>query len=140
LKRAIDMSLFAVHSAQCHCSGRKRFRPPRPSPWGQREYAAMDNRTVDHGAKDNGTLGQWNWENRLRGQRTMGQSDFGKWDKRVMGQWDIGHWDNGEVNHGGWTMDNVTMDNGTMGQSDRGTIGNWDNGHGDNRTRGQWTL
>jgi hypothetical protein len=59
----------------------------------------MDNRTVDHGAMDNGTLGQWKWENRPRGQCTMGQWDLGK-----LGQWDKGEqWDNG-------ILDNETMD------------------------------
>jgi hypothetical protein len=113
LNRATDMSLFAVHSAQCHCSGRKRFRPPRPPPWGQKVKESTRQWTIGQwtmGAMDNGTLGQWNWENRSRGQCTMGQSDLGNWEKRAMGQWD-----NGQVNHG-------HVDN---GQSHNGR---WDNG------------
>jgi hypothetical protein len=86
----------------------------------------MDNRTVDHGAMDNGTLGHWKWENRPRGQCTMGQWDFGPTgtvgQRGAMGQWDSVQWDNGQVNNG--HVDNGQCHN---GQWDKATIGPWDN-------------
>jgi hypothetical protein len=54
----------------------------------QRDRGTMDNRTVDHGAMDNGKLGQWKWENRPRGHcnGAMAFGEIGTMGKAAMGQ------------------------------------------------------
>ena len=95
----------------------------------QRDHRAMDNRTVDHGIMGqwgNGTLGQWNWESRPRGQCKMGQCAVGNWEKE--------QWDNGILN-------NLTVAGQCHNrQWDNVTVGQWDNRPGDNRPMSNETM
>jgi hypothetical protein len=97
LKRATDMSLFAVHSAQCHCPGRKRFRPPRP-PHGDKETK----RVCGNGQSDSGPWGNRQWD---AGTMELVEQVKGTMHNGTIGFGELGleHWDNG-------TLDTGTMD------------------------------
>ena len=106
LKTATDTSLFAGHSVQCHRSGRKRVRPPRP-PHGttrQREYAAMDNRTVDHGAIDSGTLELGEQVKRTIYNGIIVVGELGQESSGTMGHGTMGQWTSEPWSRGQWTM------------------------------------